>query len=141
MAYHINEGTLNLGLPFQDRSLNLLSLKTPDSGPVQVVITRDQLQGVESLRQNIERQLLSLERQVKRFVRLSQGELMVGSKRWPAVAVHTRFEQDAQTVEQLQVAAHTAERSTLVFTFSATQPIHQRDIDLWLDKIGQFEAR
>jgi hypothetical protein len=141
ITYDVNEGVLKLGLPFEDRSLNVLGIKTEASGAMQAIISRDRLEGGETLAQSVARQLRTLQRQVKQFVIHHQSDMTVSTRQWPAVAVHSQFSQGAQHIEQVQIAALVSERDMLIFTLSAKQKIHTDDIGAWVDTVRGFEAR
>jgi hypothetical protein len=144
MPYTIQEGTLpNPAFNYKaglDRSLNVIHIELKNIGPAQIVISRDQLQGAETLAQSVQRQLSTLERQVKRFVKHREGTLTIGPKAWPAIAVYTEFTQNKLTAFQAQVAAQTDASNVLVFTLSTSAALDKETLQQWLDCVAQFKA-
>jgi len=139
--YHINEGTLDVfnHLLF-DKSVNALSYKLNDGETAQVIISRDQLEAGETLEQSTERQLRTMARQMKQFVKHSQTPTTVGTKAWPGILVHSQFMNGNQPVHQVQIVAQNGETSLLIFTLSTHFALTEKNIAMWQEKVKNFVA-
>lgn len=141
MSYQINEGELDVVFA-NDRSMNVMQIQNrAGTHQYQQVISRDTLPQGETLRAYVERQLRTLERQVKRLVRHQQKEILVGSRNWPGILIHTQFTQAGQDSHQIQIAAQLDEQRVLVFTLSDLRPFPESIANGWIQAICAFQAR
>ena len=77
MKYHFNEGAFDVPEYLDDRTVNVLAPQLGSAG-LTIAITRDPLEGDESLQQFVDRQLKDLGRQVTKLEKGPQRPARLG---------------------------------------------------------------
>ena len=121
MKYHFNEGAFQVPQYLDDRTVNLLAPRIGASGLTRA-ITRDPLEGEESLQQFVDRQLADLARQVAKYQKgtqepahLGQGRSSIEGFKFPV-----SYKQQGKLVYHVQAAfLMPADRKVLSVTFSS----------------------
>ncbi|MFG6446615.1 DcrB-related protein [Roseateles sp. BYS180W] len=139
--YLIQEASLNLPEPLQDRSVNVLSYVEPGTqAPFQIVLNRDVLIGEETIAQCFERQLSLLGRQTKQFKILRKDVQQREGGLQPLHTVESSFVQAARTHYQLQCMLLTASApKLLVLTLSSGVALNDGHRRFWNELLATLD--
>lgn len=121
MKYHFNEGVFQVPEYLDDRTVNVLAPQLGTAG-LTIAITRDPLEGEESLQQFVDRQLADLGRQVAKYqkgpqetAQLGQGKSAIDGLKFPV-----SYKQQGKLVHHVQaVFLQPSARKVLSVTFSS----------------------
>jgi hypothetical protein len=130
MDYHIQEGSFSLdSSDWLDCSMNILR---NDAEGISVVVSRGIIPAGSDFEQEFLHQWDSMRPQMVNLQQSPFTSLQIGPlANIPAIEVTSHFESDQQTLYQQQLALD-AQGSLLVFTYSATRPFNDSDVERWL---------
>lgn len=130
MKYLINEGTIEVPEGLADRTVNMLM--NDDGKHVSYTISRDKLQGAESLEDFINRQLKDLSRQVSKFSEQERLEIQFGNSPQTGYGIKSFFKQNGREFHQRQaVVLQQDKTSVLIVTGTSFNAWSESDLAAW----------
>lgn len=121
MKYHFHEGALQVPEYLDDRTVNVLAPQLGSAG-LTIAITRDPLEGEESLQQFVDRQLADLGRQVAKYQKGPQqpAHLGKGKSAIEGLKFAVSYKQQGKLIHHVQaVFAMSSARKVMSVTFSS----------------------
>jgi hypothetical protein len=117
MLYRMQEGTLALGNPCEDRTVNVLVLRDLPVEGVNLVVSRDRLPPDSTLRDHVARQLQQFQKELPAFTLLHQAPGTIDGR--PAWLLELTWRTQGKPAWQLVA---TIDNVGALLTFTATVP-------------------
>jgi hypothetical protein len=141
MKYRFNEGVFQVPEYLDDRTVNVLAPKLGSAG-LTVAVTRDPMEGEESLQQFVDRQLADLAKQVSKYQKGNQepAQLGQGRSRIEGVKFSVNYKQSGKLVHHVQAAfVLPSTRKVLCVTFSSPVAFTAEHLNTVNSVLASFE--